>query len=408
MPTLLAINNYYYLRGGAESVFFEEMDLLANDGWQVVPFSMQDEKNLDTPWNRYFVNSLEFENIRSLPAKMAAVPKIIYSRHAQRQLSNLLGQIKPDICHAHNIYHHLSPSVLPLIREATIPLVMTLHDLKIACPAYRMLNQRGICEQCKGGKNYNVLLNRCIKGSVLGSAVIMLESYLHRWLKTYEKNVDRFIVPSRFYLEKFIDWGWNRERFAYVPNFVDTDQFKVNTAAGDYFFYFGRLSFEKGVATLIKAAIESGVSLKIAGTGPDLDALKQLAADARNIKFMGFLRGKSLRTAIAGARAVVLPSEWYENAPISVMESYAMGRPVIGARIGGIPELIRESETGETFVSGDVEGLSAALDRFQAHKAADLIAMGMEGRQWMERDFNRSSHLRMLHQVYQGVGLDVR
>lgn len=406
MPSLLAINNYFYLRGGAESVFFEEMSLFREDGWQVVPFSMKDEKNLDSDWHRFFIDSLEFENIGSTLGKMAAVPKIIYSREARRKLRALLGEINPDVCHAHNVYHHLSPSILSELKKAGFPVVMTLHDLKIACPAYRMLNNTGICEQCKGGKNFNVLKNRCIKDSGLASAVIMLESYLHLWLDSYSKNVDRFIVPSRFYRDKFIEWGWQPQQFSYVPNFVDTVKFTPSAKAGSYFFYFGRLSFEKGVATLITAALKSGVKLKIAGTGPDMESLEKLAGDSDKIEFLGFLRGESLHEAIAGARAVVLPSEWYENAPISVMESYALGRPVIGARIGGIPELIRDSETGYVFPSGDSAALGNMLETIRDLNDARLVEMGMAGRRWMEADFSPERHLEMLKEVYRGVGVD--
>ena len=407
MPKLLAVNNYFYLRGGAESVFFEEMDLFESDGWEVVPFSMVDGKNRPSEWERFFIDPLEFEDIKSLPAKAAAVPKIIYSFEAQRKLRRLLAEFRPDVCHAHNVYHHISPAVLPVLNKAGIPVVVTLHDLKIACPAYRMLNDSGICEKCKGGKNYNVLKYRCIKGSSLGSAVIMLESYLHRWLNTYGKNVDRFIVPSRFYRDKFVEWGWPEEKFAYVPNYVDVDQFEYREKAGEYFFYFGRLSFEKGVGTLIKAASAAGVKLRVAGTGPDMDKLKEMAAGNDKIEFLGFVRGEALHQAIGGARAVVLPSEWYENAPISVMESCAMARPVLGADIGGIPELIREGETGYVFPSGDVEALSRLMQKVADEDDATLVRMGLAGRRWLETDFGRQTHLQLLKEVYRGVGVDV-
>lgn len=388
-------------------MFFEEMEIFKNDGWDVVPFSMKDVKNLDTPWSPYFIDSLEFENIRSLPAKALAVPKIIYSNEAKKKLSELLQEVQPSVAHAHNIYHHISPSILSTLKKAKIPTVMTLHDLKIACPAYRMLNDQGICEKCKGGKNFNVLKNRCIKGSALGSGVIMLESYLHMWMRSYAKNVDRFIVPSRFYRDKFIEWGWPEEQFAYVPNFVDTEQFKYSDKSGEYFFYFGRLSFEKGIGTLIKAALKTGVHLKVAGTGPDMQSLKDLVGDASNVEFLGFLRGESLHEAIGGARAVVLPSEWYENAPISVMESYAMGRPVVGADIGGIPELIKPGVTGEIFPSGDIDALCEVLSRLSDEPDSNLSAMGAAGRQWMEAEFDRKVHLEMLKNVYRGVGVNV-
>ncbi len=404
MPSLLAVNNYFYLRGGAESVFFEEMQLLKDLGWDIVPFSMLDEKNVESTWSRYFVNSLEFENVHTVTQKLSAAAKIIYSHEAKRKLKKLLTDIQPDICHLHNIYHHLSPSILPVLKQHGIPTVMTLHDLKIACPAYRMLNRNGICEQCQGGKNYNVLVNKCIKDSLLGSAVIMVESYLHLWIKSYIKGVDRFIVPSKFYLDKFVEWGFPREKFRYVPNFVDTDAFQYNSTAGNYFFYFGRLSFEKGVGTLVKAAIKANIKLKIAGIGPDKDAIEAIAEGKENIQFLGFLRGGALHKAIGESRAIVLPSEWYENAPISVMEAYAMARPVIGADIGGIPELVKHDETGFCFPSGDVQRLTDILIYVEQESDKRVVEMGMRGRRWMEAEYSRSEHFRLLNKVYREVG----
>ncbi len=407
MTTLLSIHNYFYLRAGAENIFFAEMDLLDQDNWEIIPFSMKDKKNIDSKWSQYFINSMEFEYIESLPAKIATIPKIIYSREAKKKLELLLSQVKPDICHIHNIYHHISPSILPVLKNHEIPTVMTLHDLKISCPAYTMLNSQGVCELCKGGKNYQVLKNKCIKGSFLGSAIIMLESYLHMWLKSYHNNVDRFIVPSRFFLDKFVEWGWQREKFVYIPNFIATEKFQPNLIAGNYFLYFGRLSSVKGIVTLIKAASKAKVKLKIAGTGAEMDQLKILAGDSDNIEFLGFLQGNDLYEVVGGARAVVLPSILYENAPVSIMEAYAMARPVIGSNIGGIPELIKNNQTGYLFTPGDEDELAEILELVQNDSNQRLVEMGMEGRRWMEADFNNETHLEMLKQVYYGVGLNV-
>jgi len=243
----------------------------------------------------------------------------------------------------------------------------TLHDLKLACPAYNMLTHDGICERCRGGKLYNVLLHRCIKGSAALSAVVLVEAVLHRLLGSYQKNVSRFVVPSRFYIEKFCEWGMPRALFSHVPNFVDVARYTPRYTPGDSFVYLGRVSREKGLATLIRAIAKTHARLSVAGTGPELEQLRALAAQlGANVAFHGFLTGEALHELVRNARAVVLPSECYENAPMSVLESYALGKPVIGARIGGIPELIREHETGLSFVSGDEASLAARLRRCAA------------------------------------------
>src|SRR5690606_14766821 len=144
--------------------------------------------------------------------------------------------------HVHNIYHHLSPSILSVLNELGVPAVMTAHDLKIACPNNKMLNARGICERCKGGRYFQVILNRCVLDSVAASAIVAMESSLHRWLRTYEKYLDRIVVPSRFFIDKFVEWGWNRDKFVHVPNFVDATRFEPCFEPGRHLVYFGRLA----------------------------------------------------------------------------------------------------------------------------------------------------------------------
>src|ERR1700736_4129847 len=157
MPRLLSINNYYYPRGGSEAVFFGHNRMLEELGWDVVPFSMRHASNLASPWSEYFVDDIEMQGDYSLVQKLTRLPKVIYSFEARRRLDQLVARVPPDVAHAHNIYHHISPSILGLLQRRGIPTVLTLHDLKIACPAYNMLARDGICERCRGGRLYNVV-----------------------------------------------------------------------------------------------------------------------------------------------------------------------------------------------------------------------------------------------------------
>ncbi len=401
MPRLLAINNYYYRRGGAEVVFLESAKLLADAGWDVVPFAMKHPQNLPTPWSDYFVDEIEYGEDYTLLEKAARIPKVIYSLEARRKVRELIRVARPDIAHAHNVYHHISPSIFGVLKDEGIPTVLTLHDLKLACPAYKMLTHDGICERCKGGKIWNVVAHKCVKDSYALSGTIALETLVHRTLQLYSRNVDRFVVPSRFYLEKFVEWGWSRDKFIYIPNFVDTERFTPDSTPGKAFVYAGRLGPEKGLKTLIKAAALAGVPLRIIGTGPEEDTLRRLAlATGTEVEFLGYLAGENLQRAVKDSRALVLPSEWYENAPISVLEAYAMGRPVIGANIGGIPELIRRDETGDIFESGNPESLAEVLTAFFQSKPSTLAEMGRLGRIWVEDHFSTAPHNRILLGLY--------
>jgi len=400
-PKLLSINNYYYRRGGAESVFFDHNEMFEQAGWEVVPFSMQHAENLPSRWSEHFAQTTDGSMEGSPLVKVSRGMTAVYSLDAARRLRRLIASTRPDIAHAHNIYHHLSPSVLVELRRQGIPVVLTLHDLKLVCPAYKMHTQGAVCESCRGGALRNVVKNRCIKNSLAMSALVWLESTIHRALDLYMGTVNRFVVPSRFFLAKFAEWGVDTSRFAHIPNFVDVDALRVEDSYGDAFVYFGRLSPEKGLATLIKAAAQARVRVRIIGTGPEETSLRQLAASlGADVEFTGYLTGEPLRAAISAARAVVVPSEWYENAPLSLMEASALARPIIGADIGGIPELIRRDETGFLFASGDVDALTQVLRDVGQMPVAALRRLGSAGREWMRAEFSAGLYQSRMIELY--------
>jgi len=402
MSRLLAINNYFYRRGGAEAVFLDHIDLFEQAGWQVAPFAMQAAQNLPSDWSEYFVSEIEFGHQPGLATKLQHAAKIIYSREAQRNVGALIERFRPHLAHAHNVYHHLSPAIFQTLKAHGVPTIMTAHDLKIACTAYKMLSHGSVCEKCKNGNITQVLLNRCAKDSTALSGLLLLESAVHRALGLYRKYLDRIVVPSQFYRTKLIEWGWPAEQLVYVPNFVNPE---LLTAApseeGDYYLFAGRLAPEKGIATLVEAAALTGLKLVVAGSGPDEAMLKQLVADRRApVTFVGHVSGQPLRELIGGARALVLPSEWYENAPVSILESYALGRPVIGTEIGGIPELIRAGETGLTAPSGNAVALADTLGRMEAAGPARRAAMGAAGRDWATTNFSAIAYRDRMLDLY--------
>ncbi|APG95036.1 polysaccharide biosynthesis protein (plasmid) [Sinorhizobium americanum] len=403
---LLAINNYFYRRGGAEAVFFDHMSMFGEIGWDVIPFAMRHDLNEQTPWSDHFVSEIEYGRKTGLLRKAVQAASVIYSLEAQRNIRRLIDRSRPSIAHAHNVYHHLSPAIFSTLKSAGIPVVMTVHDLKLACPSYKMLRDGKVCEDCRGGKIYNVLRHRCVKDSVPLSAVVLAETMLHRLLGLYRDKVDRLVVPSRFYLEKLAEWGWPREKMVHIANFVDVSSFRTDWQEGDYFVFAGRLAPEKGLATLIRAIALSGERLIIAGTGPEEANLRHLAAElGADVTFAGYLSGEKLHRLIGQSRALVLPSEWYENAPISLLETYALQRPVIGAAIGGIPEMVREGETGLLAASGRPEDLARALSEMAALSPHARGRMGAEGRSWISREFSAAAYRARTLDLYASLGV---
>jgi glycosyltransferase involved in cell wall biosynthesis len=404
--TLLSINNYYYPRGGAEVVFFRHNGMLNDAGFRVVPFAMNHRMNVGGAERAEFASELEYgADSDGLLTKIRKGLKAVYSLEARSKLARLIDRSAPDVCHAHNVYHHLSPSILSLVRARGIPLVMTLHDLKIACPAYSMLSHDGVCERCRDGRLYQVVKHRCMKGSLALSALVMVESYLHHLLGSYLRNVDRFLVPSRFYLHKLVEWGYPAERFEYVPNFVSAESFEACFAPGTRFVYFGRLAREKGIATLIRAAAAAQVGVDVIGSGPAEPELRALARGG-DVRFLGFMTGAKLNAAVASARAVVVPSEWYENAPLAVLEGAALGKPLIVARIGGLPELVVENESGWSFASRSVGELATTLRRVADLPDDEIAAAGMAARRRIEREFSPRRYLERIRGVYGRLGVE--
>jgi glycosyltransferase involved in cell wall biosynthesis len=401
---LLSINNYFYPRGGAEVLFLEQNRMFEGIGWQVVPFAMRHPDNLPTPWESYFPDEIEFGRSYGLGAKLLHAQRVIFSLQARRRMRELLEDVRPRIAHAHNIYHHLSPSILPMLRKRGIPVVMTIHDLKLACPAYTMMAENQPCERCRGGRIHNVAIHRCIKGSLALSSLVMLETFVHRLFRLYEGNVSRFVVPSRFVLEKLVQWGWPRDRFAYIPNFVDVDRFRPGAEIGSRFVYCGRLDNLKGVGTLVRAAALARQPLSLVGSGPEEAGLRRLSEKlGADVQFLGRQTRDALVAVIQSARAIVVPSECNENAPLALLEGYAAGRPVIGSRIAGIPELVRERETGVLYPTGDVEALAAALEEFARLPDARLAEWGRAGRLWVEQDFNAATYRNRLVALYESL-----
>lgn len=400
---LLSLNSYHYRRGGSDAVYFSTSEMFEKAGWDVACMSMHHPKNVDSPWSKYFAAEIEYGFEYSLPRKVLLASRAIYNLEAQDRLEELLKVFKPDVAHAHCLYHHLSPSVLRTLRKHGVPVVLTAHELKTVCPAYTMRNQNGVCEECKSGSYLPLLRNRCIKGSLAASAVVFLEASLQRRMDTYRECVDVVVCPSQFYQAKLAEWGWPEHKLRYVPNFFDTGRSLEAAPPGGRFLFFGRLSPEKGLATLVRAARASGVPLDLLGDGPQRAELEALAAGADNIRFLGYRSGDALWDALRGCRAVVLPSEWYENAPMSVLEAYSFGKPVIGARIGGIPELVVEGKTGWLFPSGDAAALAQLLGRVDALPAAEWPAMASACNDFVSERFSRQRYFESMKFIFDSL-----
>jgi glycosyltransferase involved in cell wall biosynthesis len=402
---VLAVNKFYYLRGGAERSVFETEKLLESHGHRVIPLAMSDERNRPSPYEKYFVDHVEFNERHSVGQKLKIVSRVIYYREARRRLEQLLRRERVDVAHLHNIAHQISPSILDSLRKYQVPTVQTLHDYKLICPTYTLMAGGEVCQRCLGGQYYHAALQRCNKGSLTASLLNTVEMYAHQALGLYRRGIDLYLAPSRFLKSKLEETETPGAPVVYLPNAIDADQYRPRYSDDGYGLYFGRLSPEKGVHTLIEAMKElPAIELRIIGEGLQQDQLQRMVEDHNltNVRFIGPRYGDDLKEVLAGARFVVVPSECYENCPFSVLESFAMGKPVLGSAIGGIPELIEPGIDGLLFRPGDADDLGEKIHRLDRDDRG-VIEMGRRARKKVEERFGLESHYRHLMAAYRSV-----
>ena len=361
---ILQINNYHFVKGGAERYYFEISELLRNDSNKVFNFSVHDDQNEQSEELKYFGKAMDFDLHQGLLSKIKIALRILNSFDNKKQIDQLLDDNIVNIAHAHNIYHRVSPSVLEVLKKRQIPVVMTLHDYKLGCSIYTFYRDGDICTKCIEGKKYNQLLYKCTKNSIPLSFLHWIESLLHSALDLYNKNVDYFICPSQFLLKQYVKIGIPEKKLVHIPNFINANHFVPTFVDKNYVLFVGRLSHEKGIYTLIKAVKCLKVQLKIVGDGPMQQELKSYVAmnHISNILFLGYKSGKELQKLFQEASCVVFPSECYENGPMTILEAFAFGKPVIGSNIGGIPEMIKNGKTGFLFTPGDIDDLKEKID----------------------------------------------
>lgn len=398
MKVLIA-NKFFFRNGGSEVVLFQERDFLLKSGVEVVDFSMQDARNFDSPYAPFFVENRSYVNGAGsrVFGQIASAIKFVHSTEAVRKIGQLIDKEKPDIVHCHNIYHQLTPSIIGAAKRRGVPVVLTLHDYKPVCPAYLRLHHGRICSDCLNDGFRKVLANRCADGSLGKSALLYAEAVVQKWMGNYEM-VDVVVSPSRFLVDSVSPRRFPKERMRLLYNGIDVGSVAPSARDEGYVLFFGRLSQEKGVRTLLDAhsAMAGMFDLVIAGTGP-LD--KQLREEFPRAKFTGHVTGDKLRATISNASVVVVPSECYENCPMSVLEAMAFGKPVIASDIGGIPELVVQRETGLLFEPGNREMLAAHLSTMMGD-ARKRREYGAAGRKRIEDHFSLDQHNKTLMELY--------
>jgi glycosyltransferase involved in cell wall biosynthesis len=399
---VLLINRNHFVDGGADRVYINTGELLEKNNYEVAYFSSLDEKNLKTKFQKYFIRKIQ-TRYSSIFSKIKSVKKYLFNKDAAANLSQLIKDFNPDIAHVHLFYGILSPSILKVLQKYSIPVVITIHDYRLICPVSSMLDTNGvICEKCVGENYFNCIGKRCSEGNIFQSTIVAAEAYFRKYYIQPLKYINKFIFVSNFSYSKHLAFNPDFQfKSTHLYNFSKTTVNSI-TVKGDYFFYFGRLSKEKGIISLINAFKHTNLTLVIAGDGPYKNLILHEIASFDNIHFEGFKFGSELQKLILESSFVVVPSEWFENNPMTIIESFTLGKPVIASAIGGIPELVTTG-TGLVFEPGNVKDLIDKINIANEMSVDSYINMSKNCINFALNNFNEDVHLNKLIGIYKDL-----
>lgn len=383
---VLVVHNYYQQRGGEDATFEQECRLLGRFGHDVISYQ-RSNKEIETagPWKR-----------------MRAPLDIIWNEGARREFRALLQADRPDVVHAHNTFFMISPSIFSACQEANVPVVQTLQNYRLFCPTAVFFREGKVCEECREHTLWRGIRHGCYHGSRRDTAVVASMIGVNRLFRTWPGNVDGFIAVTPFGRRKLVEGGLPADRVMVKPNFVDPDPGE-GSGTRDYALFVGRLSPEKRAATMLSAwsRLDQPIPLKIAGGGPEQQALQEQARHAGldHVEFLGQIPREKTLATLQGARFLVFPSEWYEGFPVTICEAFACGTPVICSRMGAMEEVVDDGRTGFHFTPGNAQELAAKVTWAWNH-ADEMRRMGCEARREFESKYTAESNHPLMMEIY--------
>jgi glycosyltransferase involved in cell wall biosynthesis len=383
---ILVVHNSYQQPGGEDVVFEQERRLLERQGHRVITYTRS---------NR------ELEKLSSF-ARLVTVGSMVSAGDSKREVARILQTERPDVVHVHNTFMMISPSIYEACQEAQIPVVQTLHNYRLSCPAMFFFRNGHVCEDCREHSLLSGVWHGCYRNSLSATAAVALMLQVHRSRGTWTQVISGYIALTEFSRNKFIEAGLPAQKIHVKPNFVDPDPGERN-AAGEYALFAGRLSPEKGVSTLLAAwkRIAAKLPLLIVGDGPLRVELEAEVAknDLRKVAFLGRLSARETRAAMRDAAFLIVPSAWYEGFPMVIAEAFALGVPVLGSRLGSIQEVVTDGRSGIHFTAGDPSDLAEKVDWAWNHPV-ELRAMGREARLEYERRYTAKINYSLLTDIY--------
>lgn len=406
---ILLVNYRYFISGGPEKYMFNIKKVLEDNGHEVIPFSIHSNKNVETEYSKYFVEPIGgrdatyFDEVKKTPKSIwQMLTRSIYSFEVEKAIKKEIKDVKPDIVYIIHFVNKLSPSVITGAKKMGVPVVLRLSDYFLLCPRFDFMHDKKICEECLTKGYRSCIRKRCVKGSLFASAIRVFSMKFHNLINVY-RGVSFFVTPSEFLRKKLIANGFNEKRIICIPTFTSSKSKVGEQKLGSYGLYFGRITEEKGVETVIKAYEQlQDYKLKIMGddTTEEAAKLKEYVKihHMKNVEFLGFKSGTELEEVIKNARFALIPSLWYDNLPNTALESFQYFKPVIASNIGSLPELVMDGVNGYLFEAGNSEALAKKVKLLDNDEI--VLKMGAESRKMLETKFAPQTHYDALMSVF--------
>lgn len=365
---IVLVNYRYFISGGPERYYFNIKEQLEANGHTVIPFSIKGSRNFATPYDKYFLEPVDDEvyfaqSKKSLRVVLKSFNRMFWSPEAKHKFKRLIQSEKPDLVYVMQYHNKISPSFIPVANKAGIPVVHRISDFQYMCPNALFYNDRtGVCEDCLNGKRLSCVKNQCVLGSKVYSAIKAGAKWYHD-IRHITRRIDAFVVPSSFTLGKLAQYGIPAEKLNHIPTFFNLKEKNPEVDYEPFILFVGRIEKQKGLMTLVKAFAGTDMNLKIIGFSNDgyVDRLKEYLNDKPNkVEFLGKLDFEQIVPYLKRCRATVVPSEWYDNFPNVILESFAYKKGVVATDFGSLPELVVEGRTGLLFPYADADALRRA------------------------------------------------
>ena len=409
---ILLVNYRYFISGGPEKYMFNIKKMLEDNGHEVIPFSIHSNKNVETKYSKYFVepigsrNATYFDEVKKTPKSIwQMLTRSVYSVEVEKAIKKEIRDVKPDLVYIIHFVNKLSPSVICGAKKMGIPVVLRLSDYFLLCPRFDFMYNKKPCEECLTKGYMSCIKKKCVKGSLFASVIRVFSMKVHSIMKIY-RNVDAFITPSEFLRKKLIENGFEEKKIVCIPTFTASKSEIGEQKIGGYGLYFGRITEEKGVDTVVKAyEMMPNRKVKIMGDDTTEEAVKLKnyikQKNIKNIEFVGFKSGEELEKIIKDARFVLIPSIWYDNLPNTALEAFQYSKPVIASNIGSLPELVIDGVNGYLFEPSNVKELCRKVTLLDDDTVVQK--MGIASRKRLEDRFSPSTHYKNLMKVFNSV-----